>query len=146
MSSSMTLSRASELVGKEVLIETETDAGKITQKQGNVEKVVYQSNKAYLSIDGALYSMDDLKYVIDDEYSVGNKVIGQIQDIVEKLPAVEDLTTAELADVLTIYNLYAGMSDYQVSMMGTELEGNIQKYISKMNEIVEAGKAETEEV
>ena len=38
------------------------------------------------------------------------------------------------------------MSDYQVSMMGTELEGNIQKYISKMNEIVEAGKAETEEV
>lgn len=149
MSSSMTLSRASELVGKEVLIESQSESGKVTHVQGKVEKVVYQSNKAFLSIDGALYSMDDLKYVIDDEYSAGNKAIQQIEDIIKKLPAVEDLTMTDLADVLTIYNLCAGMSDYQASMMSSELEGTIEKYIAKMNELVEGSKTEnapTEEV
>ena len=142
MSSSMTLSRASELVGKEVLVESESESGKVTQVQGKVEKVVYQSNKAYLSIDGALYSMDDLKLVIDDEYSAGSKTIEEIQKIVEKLPPVEELTMSDLADVLTVYNLCAGMSDYQASMMSKELEEQIQKYISKMNELVENSQAE----
>ncbi len=141
MSSSMTLSRASELVGKEVLVESQSESGKVTQVQGKVEKVVYQSNKAYLSIEGALYSMDDLKYVIDDEFSAGSKTIAEIQKIVDKLPAVEDLTMSDLADVLTIYNLCAGMSDYQASMMSEELEAQIQKYIAKMNELVENSQA-----
>ena len=142
MSSSMTLSRASELVGKEVLVESESESGKVTQVQGKVEKVVYQSNKAYLSIDGALYSMDDLKLVIDDEFSKGTKTIEEIQKIVDKLPPVEELTMSDLADVLTVYNLCAGMSDYQASMMSKELEEQIQKYISKMNELVENSQSE----
>lgn len=142
MSSSMTLSRASELVGKEVLVESESESGKVTQVQGKVEKVVYQSNKAYLSIEGALYSMDDLKLVIDDEYSAGNKTIEEIQSIIDKLPPVENITLSDLADVLTVYNLCAGMSDYQASMMSKELEEQVQKYISKMNELVENSQSE----
>lgn len=137
MSSSMTLSRASELVGKEVLVESTSDSGKTTQVQGKVEKVVYQSNKAYLSIDGALYSMDDLKYVIDDEYSMGTKTIQEIQEIVNKLPAVDDLTLSDLADVLSVYNLCANMSEYQTSMMSKDLKDTIDRYIAKMNELME---------
>ncbi len=137
MSSSMTLSRASELVGKEVLVESTSDSGKTTQVQGKVEKVVYQSNKAYLSIDGALYSMDDLKYVIDDEYSMGTKTIQEIQEIVNKLPAVDDLTLSDLADVLSVYNLCTNMSEYQASMMSKDLKDTIDRYIAKMNELME---------
>jgi len=49
---------------------------------------------------------------------------------------------SDLADVLTVYNLCAGMSDYQASMMSKELEEQIQKYISKMNELVENSQSE----
>ncbi|MBQ7972777.1 MAG: hypothetical protein IJ291_04940 [Lachnospiraceae bacterium] len=145
MSSNMTLSRASELVGKEVLVESTSDSGKTTQVQGKVESVVYQSNKAFLSIDGALYSIDDVKYVIDDEYSAGNKAISEIEKILDELPPVESLTLSDLAKVLNIYNIYVSMSDYQASLMSKDMEKQVEEYIAKMNELVEQNQGENAE-
>ena len=65
MSASLELSRASALVGETVLMKITDSTGRTTSVQGNVDYVVYENNKAYLSINGELYSMDDLDTVAD---------------------------------------------------------------------------------
>ncbi|MDE6320162.1 MAG: flagellar hook capping protein, partial [Lachnospiraceae bacterium] len=63
MSASMDLFRASSLVGETVLLKVRDSQGRTVNVQGNVDYVVYEKNKAYLSVNGDLYSMDDLDTV-----------------------------------------------------------------------------------
>lgn len=148
MSANMTLSRASELVGKEVIIESTSESGKTTTVQGQVESVSYQANKAYLSIDGTLYSIDDVVQVVDDEYQMGIEAIEAIDKELKELPAVEQVTLNDATSVLKIYNIYASMSDYQVELLGKEKEELIGDYVNKINELLaeaeEAAKEEAE--
>ena len=138
MSANMTLSRASEMVGKEVIVESTSDSGKTTTVQGQVESVMYQSNKAYISIDGTLYSVDDVVRIVDDEYQAGVEAISTINKELEKLPKVEQVTLNDATSILNIYNTYASMSDYQVEMLGKETEELIGKYVGKLNELLAA--------
>ena len=68
MAASMELSRASSMVGKLVNVETTNSNGETKQVQGMVEYVTYENNKAYVSIDGTLYSADDVVAVVDETY------------------------------------------------------------------------------
>ena len=68
MSATLELSRASSMVGKQVLIQTTDSAGNTKEVQGMVEYVKYENNKAYVSIDGTLYSIDDVSAVIGQDY------------------------------------------------------------------------------
>ena len=104
MSANMTLSRASEMVGKEVIVESTSDSGKTTTVQGQVESVSYQGNKAYVSIDGTLYSVDDVVQIVDDEYQAGVEAISTINKELEKLPKIEQVTLNDATSILNIYN------------------------------------------
>ena len=68
MASSMNLQRASQLVGQEVRMKTTTSSGDTKYVEGRVDYVSYEGNKAYLSIDESLYSIDDLDTVVDGTY------------------------------------------------------------------------------
>ena len=57
MAASTDLSRASSLVGEHVYIKTRNSAGVENLKYGKVDYVVYENNKAYLSIEESLYSL-----------------------------------------------------------------------------------------
>ena len=138
MSANMTLSRASEMVGKEVIVESTSDSGKTTTIQGQVESVNYQGNKAYVSIDGTLYSVDDVVQIVDDEYQAGVEAISTINKELEKLPKIEQVTLNDATSILNIYNTYATMTDYQVEMLGEEKEKVISEYVSKLNELLAA--------
>ncbi len=138
MSANMTLSRASEMVGKEVIVESTSDSGKTTTIQGQVESVSYQGNKAYVSIDGTLYSVDDVVQIVDDEYQAGVEAISTINKELEKLPKIEQVTLNDATSILNIYNTYATMTDYQVEMLGEEKEKLISEYVSKLNELLAA--------
>ncbi len=150
MSANMTLSRASEMVGKEVIVESTSDSGKTTTVQGQVESVSYQGNKAYVSIDGTLYSVDDVVQIVDDEYQAGIEAISTINKELEKLPKIEQVSLNDATAILNIYNTYATMTDYQVEMLGEEKEKAISEYVSKLNELLaaaeEAAKKEESEV
>lgn len=138
MSANMTLSRASEMVGKEVIVESTSDSGKTTTVQGQVESVTYQANKAYISIDGTLYSVDDVVQIVDDEYQAGVEAISTINKELEKLPKVEQVTLNDATSILNIYNTYASMTDYQVELLGEEKEKLIGEYVSRLNELLAA--------
>lgn len=56
------------LVGKNVIVSTEDDAGNAQLKSGIVEFINLSGGKAKFSINGALYSIDELYSVVDTDY------------------------------------------------------------------------------
>ena len=95
MSASMDLFRASSLVGETVLLKVKDSQGRETTVQGNVDYVVYEKNKAYLSVNGDLYSMDDLDTVADPTYLEAYKLGADFLNILNKLPEIENLSLAD---------------------------------------------------
>lgn len=56
------------LVGKNVIIKNETDAGKTQYISGKVDFVNISERKTQVSVNGKLYSVDDLDSVLDSGY------------------------------------------------------------------------------
>ena len=56
------------LVGKNVIVSTEDASGNTVLKEGVVDFISMSGGKAKFSIDGALYSMEELYSVVDGEY------------------------------------------------------------------------------
>lgn len=69
LSSNVSIERASGLVGKNVIMKTVSSVtGETYYTSGKVDYMVVEGNKAYLSINESLYSIDDLDTVVDEEY------------------------------------------------------------------------------
>lgn len=66
-----TNSQAFSLVGKNVIVKTETSTGAVTYISGKVDFVNMVNGKAQISIQGKLYSIDNLASVIDEDYIIG---------------------------------------------------------------------------
>lgn len=145
MAGSMTLQRASSLVGQEVFIVTTNSAGKTTEIQGKVDYVTYENNKAYLSVNGSLYSMDDLKQVTDKEYKDAYEKAYSFAVAVNKLPAVENMTLSDEKTVTGIQEQYDGMSKYEQSFIAKDLLERIKLYTNKLQELKLAAAAKEEE-
>lgn len=147
MSASMDLFRASSLVGETVLLKVRDSQGRTTTVQGNVDYVVYEKNKAYLSVNGDLYSMDDLDTVADPTYLEAYKMGADWLNIYNKLPKIEDLSLTDRANVEKLDEMYQSMNDYQKSFLTDEQVSTMQKYVKKMKDMVAVLNAqEAEEV
>lgn len=69
LNDSMSISRASQLVGQNVTIQTTSaTTGETTVAEGVVDYVIVENNKAYLVIDEQPYAIDDLSSIMTDEY------------------------------------------------------------------------------
>jgi flagellar basal-body rod modification protein FlgD len=135
MAQSMDLQRASSLVGQEVYIKTTDSSGNTNYVQGKVDYVVYENNKAYLSINESLYSIDDLDTVVDSEYlSAYNKATDFATEM-NKLPNVKilDLTSASKVDELE--STYNGMTDYEKTFVASDYVTSLEKYVEKIEEL-----------
>lgn len=144
MSASMDLFRASSLVGETVLLKVRDSQGRTVNVQGNVDYVVYEKNKAYLSVNGDLYSMDDLDTVADPTYLEAYKMGADWLNIYNKLPAIENLTIADRKNVETLDEMYQSMNDYQKSFLTDEQVDTMKKYVKKMKDMVAVLNAEEE--
>ena len=145
VSANSTLQRATELVGKEVIMESQDSKGDTKQIQGYVEKVVYNGSKAYLVVDGSQYSIDDLKTVIDEDYKAGTDTVAEIQKILDKLPKVENLTLADAQNVTAAYSYYKTLTTYQLTLLPADTEKTLDAYVGKMNDIVAEALEKAEE-
>ncbi len=141
MSASMDLFRASSLVGQTVLLKVTDSEGRTTNVQGNVDYVVYEKNKAYLSVNGELYSMDDLDTVADPVYLEAYKLAADWLNIYNKLPEIEKLTIADRENVEKLDEMYKGMNDYQKNFLKDEEVDTLKKYVKKMETLVAAAEA-----
>lgn len=132
MSGSMTLQRASGLVGQEVIIETTSSSGKTTEIQGKVDFVTYENNKAYLSVAGNLYSMDDLKNVVDRDYLDAYDKAVEYVGKVNKLPKMDNLTLGDEKTINDLNAQYEAMSEYERGFVAGEVLATLKLYTEAM--------------
>lgn len=144
MSASMDLQRASQLVGQEVYIKTTSTSGNTSYVQGRVDYVVYENNKAYLSIDESLYSLDDLDTVVDSGYMEAYEMATELVEELNQLPTVGNLSLSYADKVDELNELYSSMSTYQKSFVASEKVSSLNSYVEKITELRRIAQAKEE--
>ena len=138
MAATMELTRASSLVGKMVEIQTTDSNGNAKSVQGTVEYVVYENNQAFVSVDGNLYSADDVKAVIDGNYQTALDLAVAFVAAMNKLPALEDITLNDKEAIETLQKGFNSMTSYQQSFIANSLIEKLQKYVEMIAKLEEA--------
>lgn len=139
MTAGMNLQRASGLVGQEVIVKViNASTGKTEYSQGMVDFVVYENNKAFVSINDSLYSVDDVYQVIDPEYSQAYDLARKFVTALASLPKVEQLTKDYADAVNALSETYQGMSQYQKSFISKDTVELLEKYQAKIKELTAA--------
>ena len=132
MASTMELSRASAMVGKLVTVETTDSNGEAKQVQGVVEYVSYENNKAYVSIDGTVYSADDVVAVVDETYQTAFDLAVAFAEAMNQLPALEDLTAEDKETIDALQKGFNSMTAYQQSFVSNAYIEKLQQYVERM--------------
>ena len=141
MSATLELSRASSLVGQVVSVNTTDSYGQAATIEGKVDYVVYENNRAYVSIQESLFSLDDVYGVADQGYLDATKLASEFNIAVNRLPALENITLDE-ADAITALGLiYNNMTDYEKSFVSAADVSKLQGYVNR----IEALKKDQEE-
>lgn len=138
LTSGMTLQRASSLVGQYVFMKVTDSSGNTTFPEGTVDYVVYENNKAYLSIDETLYSIDDLDTVADSTYMQASKVVEAFVKEMNKLPAAAKITQDNLQSIENLIMVYENMTSYQKDFLGKENTAVYEAYVEKFQELAVA--------
>ncbi|MBO7333770.1 MAG: flagellar hook capping protein [Lachnospiraceae bacterium] len=142
MTAGMTFQRAGALVGQEVVCKTTNQVtGNTEYVSGIVDYVVYENNKAYLSINESLYSMDDVHQVIDPEYKAAYELGKKFASTIASLPGVQDLTLEYEDAISTLRSTYDGMNPYQKSFLSEDIVTLLGEYEAKIKELKLAGDA-----
>ncbi len=115
-------SQALSLVGKNVIVKTKSDSGAINYISGKVDFVNMSSGKARISINGNLYSIDDLDSVIDETYILeqGRPGIKQKVDLEYDAEKPEDL----------VFEVYMGEGDYVASDLAVIVDQTLLEFFS----------------
>lgn len=132
MSASLELARASQLVGHTVVMKVVDSAGRTTTAQGNVDYVVYENNKAYLSINGELYSMDDLDMQADPNYLAAYTKAADFMNAYNKLPILSLLTIEHKDAVESLNKTYQEMTNYEKKFIDDDFVTGLKKYVDRM--------------
>lgn len=135
LTSGMTLQRASSLVGQYVFMKVTDSSGNTTYPEGQVDYVVYENNKAYLSINETLYSIDDLDTVADSGYLLATRLAESLTNEINKLPKPDRISQADLEDVEEIIAVYENMTEYQRGYLTKETLELYSQYVAKYQEL-----------
>ena len=131
------LQRASSLVGKEVVVKTVSDTGKVTYDSGKVNYVVYENGKAILGVNGEEYPLDQVSEVADADYLEAYNMATALLYAVSKLPSMLNLSIVNKDAVLSIQQVYESMNEYQKSFISEEDQKVIEEYIEKMKTLIQ---------
>ena len=142
MSATLELSRATSLVGQTVLLKVTNSSGFETTVQGNVDYVVYENGKAYLSIGGELYSMDDLDTVADEKYLDAYRLAAEYMNLYKNLPELGQLSIEHRAAVERLDEIYSNMTEYQKSFLSDAYTESLDEYVRKMKDLVTLAEGE----
>ncbi len=140
MASAMSLSRASEMVGKTVTIkQTNAENGTSTEIQGVVDFVNYSGNKAYLNIEGVNYDIEDVVQVLDSSYTEALEAVADFQKAIDKLPNLDMITEEEHGLTIdTMYTYYnENMPDKAKNLMDKNYVTALLQYVNRIDDIRE---------
>ena len=136
MTAGMSLQRASGMVGSEVVCKvTNKSTGGTEYVTGTVDYVVYENNKAYISIDESLYSVDDVYEIIDPNYSEAYALAKKFASALASFPGPDGLTTEYEEAITTLRDTYNGMSEYEKAFLSKDVVELLEKYEKKLAEL-----------
>ena len=138
MANAMSLSRASEMVGKTVTIaQKNADTGTTTEIQGVVDFVNYSGNEAYLNISGVNYNINDVVQVWDSNYTQALEEVADFQKAIDKLPHLDLVSDEEHGLTIdTMYQYYnEGMSDKAKGLMDKNYVTSLLQYVNRLDDL-----------
>lgn len=146
LSSNMDLQRATSLVGKEVIVKSTGASGETVYTQGKVDFVSSEGTKAFLTVNGKKYNIDDLDSVIDPDYS---NAMGLAEDFtlsLNKLPNISGLSPEYKSVIDNLSDVYNDMTPYQKGYLSKETVEKFNQYVERMNQLTSAvdGEEKTE--
>lgn len=136
MSSTMELSRASDLVGKTVVVETTDATGNTSSDMGVVDYISYENNKALVWVNGQSWALDSVKEVADPAYIEAYSMAVTLNAALNKLPNINALSIQDKDAVDSISKMFDGMDEYQQSFVAQESVEKIKNYVQKMQELI----------
>lgn len=114
MQSTLEQSEANNLVGKQVILKvTSATTGETTYPSGQVDYVVHENGKTYLSVNDKLYSLDDLDTVLDTDYMNAQTLANSFSAAIAALPSEMNLTLSDEAKLTAARTGYNGLTAYQ---------------------------------
>ena len=114
MQSTLEQSEANNLVGKQVILKvTSATTGETTYPSGQVDYVVHENGKTYLSVNNKLYSLDDLDTVLDTDYMNAQTLAKSFSTAIAALPSEMNLTLSDEAKLTAARTGYNGLTAYQ---------------------------------
>ncbi len=145
VNSNVSLQRASALVGQHVYMKvTSETTGNTDYVYGKVDFVQIENNKAYLSINSSLYSIDDLDSVVDPTYLEAYNMATDLVARMAKLPTVANTTLSSKTEITELNKIYTEMTEYQKEFVATDVKTLLQSYVSKITELEKAAEASKE--
>lgn len=126
-------SNANALVGKYVIVKTTSSTtGETTAVAGFVDYVHYENGEQFLSINGSLYSIDDLYEVADTDYMEAVSLADAFAATVNNLPNVDKLTLAYKEDVENLAAVYSSLTSYQKSYISSDVLEKFNALVAQM--------------
>lgn len=132
MAEAFTMSRASDLVGKTVIVTNE--AGQ--QVEGKVNYVTYKSGEAYLSIDGTDYKMDAISSVADSHFVEIHNQADDLLALMDKFPIYENMVFTDADAIYQAFNFYENMDAEAVALVEKTDIDKLEKYYRRAQELV----------
>ncbi|MBO6256336.1 MAG: hypothetical protein J6O49_22265 [Bacteroidaceae bacterium] len=140
MANAMSLSRASEMVGKTVVItQTNAENGTTSEIQGVVDYVTYSGNKAYLNINGTAYDIDNVSQVLATDYVDALEAVEDFQKAIDKLPNLDMITEEEHGETIdNMYSYYNDIMDKKAkNLMNKNYVTSLLQYVNRIDDIRE---------
>lgn len=141
-----TSSMANNLVGKTVIIKTTNETtGATDYVDGRVDYVLYKEGEAFLSVNNSLYPVTDLDTVADDRYYEAMGLAKSIDNMLDQLPAVDNITANHEKMINQIYEIFDGMDSYQKGFVKEDSVKLLNRYKEKLTEELNREEAKKEE-
>ena len=138
MANAMSLSRASEMVGKTVTItQTNPETGTKSEVQGVVDFVTYSGNKAFLNINGTNYNVDDVTQILGEDYENALNTVKDFQENIDKLPDNISLVTLEEHEktIDSMYDYYMNMDEKAKRLMDKDYVTSLLQYVNRIDDL-----------
>ncbi len=123
--------QADNLVGKTVVMRpTSSVTGETSEITGVVDYVMTEGSNVYLSVDGALYNLDDLYTVADTDYMNAVSVAADFETTVAQLPDADHVSLNYEELFTNLRERYDSLSDYEKEYIETNCSDSYSKFLS----------------
>ncbi len=137
MASTMEFSRASDLVGKYVVVGATDENGLSSDIEGVVDSVSYSGNKAYVQVGGRSFLASDVTNVMSESYRNAVETVNAFKEEMDKLPTLENLTLDDANTIGALSQIYNSFTSEMKAMLDPSYAAALKQYEGRIEALRE---------